>query len=79
MASTFDEDNDSDDVFESPDKEGPTFLDVTKVPHTPSPTGYRGYVPPAEAFESVTSSSSALQKTHKVLFYRGKNTVFYFV
>jgi hypothetical protein len=66
-----DADNVSDDVFESPDKEVQPFLEVRDVPsrNTPSPTGYKGYVPPADAFERPTTSYSVIAaKTHKVQF-----------
>ena len=63
-----DADNVSDDVFESPDKEVQPFLEVRDVPsrNTPSPTGYKGYVPPADAFERPTSYAVIAAKTHKV-------------
>jgi hypothetical protein len=55
-------------VFESPDKEVQPFLEVRDVPsrNTPSPTGYKGYVPPADAFERPTSYAVIAAKTHKV-------------
>ncbi|CAB3374957.1 Hypothetical predicted protein [Cloeon dipterum] len=65
MASTLDADNFSDDVFESPDEEEPpTPLGYLNAPigtsdRVPSPTGYRGYVAPTEAFIPQSAAAAA--------------------
>ncbi|XP_059480916.1 ras-related protein Rab-37-like isoform X1 [Neocloeon triangulifer] len=66
MALAFDADNFSDDVFESPDEEEPPtpagFLSAphnSALPKAPSPTGYRDYVAPAEAFIPASASAAA--------------------
>ncbi|KAF4525602.1 hypothetical protein B566_EDAN015540, partial [Ephemera danica] len=65
-------DNVSDDVFVSPAEShhGAGYMlppgAAGPPPHAPSPTGYRDYVPPAEAY-SYSRATPDLQPVHKTI------------